>query len=225
MKFKWIRKCVSIFHGQLSRRTTEGRAESKEKMTSDLVFCTVCASNQNRSMEAHRLLKEAGFEVSSFGTGSAVRLPGPSVDKPVIYNFGTPYNDMYNELSSRDRKLYTSNGVLNMLDRNRQIKDHPERWHEHHKLFDVIFTCEERCFDAVCIDLMTRGAKLNRMVHVINVDIKDNREQAAIGGKAILSLASKLSTCRDVDSEIIAILADWQDENKTLPVLHQVCYF
>ncbi len=68
----------------------------------------VCASNQNRSVEAHALLKKKGFNVSSFGTSTQCKLPGPSADRPNIFAFGTPYESMYESLKVQNYELYLS---------------------------------------------------------------------------------------------------------------------
>lgn len=164
-------------------------------------------------MEAHLRLSLASYPVISFGTGSLVRLPGPSITQPNVYPFNvTSYDQIFTELSAKDPRLYQANGVLNMIDRNRQVKFGPERWQDwpvgkprlDHKgdqgsqgveggVVDVVITCEERCWDAVVDNLIERGSPLNRPVHVINVDIKDSHEEALIGGRAILDLAGALN--------------------------------
>ncbi|KAI0473723.1 RNA polymerase II subunit A C-terminal domain phosphatase SSU72 [Xylariaceae sp. FL0804] len=231
-----------------------------------LRLCTVCASNQNRSMEAHLRLSEAYYPVISFGTGSLVRLPGPTITQPNVYPFNkVSYDTMFKELDEKDRRLYTANGLLNMIGRNRGIKWGPERWQdwqigiprvEHTKdrgssgseggVVDVVFTCEERCWDAVIDDLLNRGSPLNRPVHVINVDIKDNHEEAAIGGRGIVDLANSLNKAakeeRDIvgaavfdmgsaasrasfDERVPDIIGEWQGRWPNLPATWTLAWF
>lgn len=167
---------------------------------------------------------------------------------------------MYTELSTKDPRLYRANGLLTMLERNRSVKWGPERWQDwtvgrprlEHKedrgskgaeggVVDVVITCEERCWDAVLDNLLERGSPLNRPVHVINVDIKDNHEEALVGGKAILDLANSLNEAakaerdgegwRDsegmngFDTRVPDILADWQDRWPHLPALWTLAWF
>lgn len=74
-------------------------------------------------------------------------------------------------------------------------------------------------------DLMNRGAKLNRLVHVINVDIKDNHQDAILGGKAILDLATRLLESSDRDTEIVSIIARWQEKYPKMPAVYTAAYF
>nr|XP_023887740.1 RNA polymerase II subunit A C-terminal domain phosphatase SSU72-like [Quercus suber] len=114
-------------------------------------YAMVCSSNQNRSMEAHSLLKKQGFEVSSYGTGAHVKLPGPSLREPNVYDFGTPYKHMFEDLRRKDPELYKRNGILPMLKRNSSVKLAPQRWQENAAdgSFDVVFAFEEKVFDMV----------------------------------------------------------------------------
>jgi len=241
-------------------------------------------------MEAHLRLTTAPspYPTISFGTGSLVRLPGPSITQPNVYTFNsTSYANMYNELLSKDQRLYRMNGILPMLERNKNVKWGPERWQDWRVgvprvgkrgttiskegvpqeegdymgdkgskgteggVVDVVFTCEERCWDAVVDDLLTRGSPLNRPVHVFNVDIKDNHEEALVGGRAILELADELNRVaseereswlqntgisgdfdagggnarQGFDERVPEVLATWQERWPHLPALWTLAWF
>lgn len=57
-----------------------------------------------------------------------MKLPGQSVNEPIIYDFGTPYVMMLKDLQAKAEEYYQKRGLLRMLERNAGIKHAPERW-------------------------------------------------------------------------------------------------
>ncbi|KAM7471060.1 hypothetical protein LguiA_009243 [Lonicera macranthoides] len=181
-----------------------------------LRYAMVCSSNQNRSMEAHCILKREGFDVSSYGTGQHVKLPGPSAREPNVYEFGTPYKHMFDDLRRKDPDLYKRNGILPMLKRNSNVKTAPQRWQENAAdgYFDVVFTFEEKVFDNVLEDLHTRDQLLMKPVLVINLEVKDNHEEAAIGARLTLILCQELEGTENWEDSIDDIITTFERQHR-----------
>lgn len=191
-----------------------------------LRYAMVCASNQNRSMEAHARLLKQGLDVSSYGTGARVKLPGPSIREPNVYEFGTPYRFMFEDLKRKDPNLYKRNGLLQMLKRNLSVKEAPQRWQDNAAdgAFDVIFTFEERVFDSVIEDLQSREQKLMKSVLVVNLDVKDNHEAAAIGAQLALDLCQMLEMADTWEDEIESIIQRFEKEHKRR-LIYTICFY
>lgn len=191
-----------------------------------LRFAMVCSSNQNRSMEAHSLLKREGLEVSSYGTGQHVKLPGPSLREPNVYDFGTPYKQMYDDLRRKDPELYKRNGILPMLKRNLAVKMAPQRWQENATdgFFDVVLTFEEKVFDMVVQDLHTRNHVFLKPVLVINLEVKDNHEEAAIGAKLALILCMELEETESWEDSIDSIITNFESKHRR-KLLYSVSFY
>eukprot|EP00200_Dunaliella_tertiolecta_P002138 CAMPEP_0202346016 /NCGR_PEP_ID=MMETSP1126-20121109/4991_1 /ASSEMBLY_ACC=CAM_ASM_000457 /TAXON_ID=3047 /ORGANISM="Dunaliella tertiolecta, Strain CCMP1320" /LENGTH=182 /DNA_ID=CAMNT_0048937371 /DNA_START=293 /DNA_END=838 /DNA_ORIENTATION=+ len=143
-------------------------------------------------MEAHALLQREGFEVQSFGVGAHVKLPGSSAREPNVYPFGTPYRVIYEDLKRKDPDLYARNGLLRMLERNLKVKTAPQRWQECREPYDVVVTFEERVMEQVLDDLHSRPLCAMRPALVINLDVKDSHEEAALAAPHALQLCSLL---------------------------------
>ncbi|BET00374.1 RNA polymerase II subunit A C-terminal domain phosphatase [Nesidiocoris tenuis] len=189
-----------------------------------LNIAVVCSSNMNRSMEAHAFLSKKGFNVKSFGTGDKVKLPGTAVDRPNVYEFTSTYEEIYQDLQNKDRNFYTQNGLLHMLDRNRRIKLRPERFQLSKDKFDVVVTCEERVFDQVLEYFEGRFSEDNAMVHIINIDIQDNHEEATLGAFIICELMTVMANADDLDNDLDTLLATYEHKwNRTL--LHSVAFY
>jgi RNA polymerase II subunit A C-terminal domain phosphatase SSU72 len=110
-----------------------------------------------------------------------------------------------------------------MLDRNRRIKLAPERFQNCTETFDVIITCEERVYDQVIEYLENREAS-NVPVHIINVDIQDNHEEAVAGAFLISDLVSMLAKTSDLDNEIDEVCYNFETENNK-NILHCIMFY
>ncbi|XVF75698.1 hypothetical protein PTKIN_Ptkin13bG0207700 [Pterospermum kingtungense] len=186
----------------------------------------VCSSNQNRSMEAHFLLKKQGFDVCSYGTGAHVKLPGPSLREPNVYEFGTPYKQMFDDLRRKDPELYKRNGILPMLKRNSGVKLAPQRWQDNAAdgIFDIVFTFEEKVFDMVIEDLHNRDQVLMKTVLVINLEVKDNHEEAAVGARLALELCEQIEATESWEDSIDDILTSFENKHRR-KLLYSISFY
>jgi RNA polymerase II subunit A C-terminal domain phosphatase SSU72 len=77
-----------------------------------------------------------------------------------------------------------------MLDRNRRLKLAPQRFQNCDERFDVIICCEERVYDQVVefLENKANSCSKNIPVHIINVDITDNHDEAVKGAFIISDL-------------------------------------
>lgn len=191
---------------------------------SKLKVAVVCSSNMNRSMEAHAFLAKKGFNVDSYGTGDKVKLPGAAHDKPNVYDFGTTYEEILADLSKKDKNLYTQNGLLHMIDRNRRIKKRPQRLQNATKRYDIIFTAEERVYDQSLEFFENEGSVEKQPVHIINIDIQDNHEEATIGAFLMCELLEMLASAEDLDNEIDEIIQDFEAKCNR-QILHTIAFY
>lgn len=113
-----------------------------------------------------------------------------------------------------------------MLDRNRRIKPYPERFQDvNGETFNVIFTVEERIFDAVIEELESRGSESYSPVHIININIQDNHDEATFGSFLLHEICEMMSKSDDLENEIELILQEFEAKHSNRTFLHSVVFY
>lgn len=153
-----------------------------------------------------------------------IKIPGESERKPNTYPFGTTYDSIYADLKGKDETLYTKNGMLHIMERNRRIKSGPERFQECGRQFEIILTVEEKVYDQVLECFAAREADSETPVHVINMNVVDNPEDATIGAFLLCELAQHLTNSDDLDNDIDDIIQDFEAKCER-EVLHTVLFY
>lgn len=111
-----------------------------------------------------------------------------------------------------------------MLERNVKIKKSPERWFDHTTHHNIVLCFEDRVFDSVIEDFQARDTFTHdKSVHVINLNVKDNAEEAQRGAEQILKLCKDLGKSDDWENDINSIISKWEQEVQR-KLLHVVFY-
>ncbi|KAJ6233620.1 RNA polymerase ii subunit a c-terminal domain phosphatase [Anaeramoeba flamelloides] len=187
-----------------------------------LKIAVVCASNMNRSMRAHEMLKKHDYDVSSFGTNNEVRLPGKSISSQNVYNFGTPYEDMIHDLATDDLEFYSSNKILDMLERNKKIKRAPERIQSVEQLnFDLVITYENKVFEKVIIDYHKRTKRIHshKPSFLVNLETIDSQQEAELCAKKTLDLVKKFEKYDNYEDNFEKLIEEFEEQ-----INHNILY-
>jgi RNA polymerase II subunit A C-terminal domain phosphatase SSU72 len=181
-------------------------------------------------MESHCKLASLGYlNLHSYGTGTKVRLPGESINRPNIYEFDKhSYEFIAADLRAKNEAKYRQNGILPMIERDLTVKRGPERWQNQNFSqlhMDIVLTFERRVFEAVIQDYEVRLGNRARQAasHVINVETTDNHSEAANSAKLVEILINKICSHENWQERLCDVIEEFELETgKTLE--HQIIF-
>ncbi|KAL3617610.1 hypothetical protein CASFOL_037931 [Castilleja foliolosa] len=119
---------------------------------------------------------------------------------------------MLDDLRRKDPELYRRNGIMQMLKRNVGVKTAPQHWQDNAAdgIFDVVLTFEEKVFYMVVEDVHNRKQVQLKPVLIINLEVKDNHEEAAIGGRLALQLCQELEKTEHWEDSIDDVVINFE---------------
>ena len=108
---------------------------------------------------------------------------------------------MLEDLKKKNHTKYERNGMLKMLERDANVKAGPEKWQISQDLFDLVITFDNRVYDSVLDSFLCRKrtggdvSQIVKRVNIVNVETRDNHEEAANGAMAALALVEREWSC------------------------------
>ena len=192
-------------------------------------FACVCASNVNRSMEGHRILKDNGFKVSSYGANDFIRMPGSH--SPHTYDYGSTYSEILGQLKQeRDVAFYEEAGLIDMLEKDAATKPKPEKWAATFNpasrvYFDIVITYQESVLSKVLTEFQENGNQKMKLCFVVNIETPDTRADAIKSASHTLEIAQMLSGSDDLIEEIEDLIETFnRNHNHNIASFHIVSY-
>ncbi|KAG9389543.1 RNA polymerase II subunit A [Carpediemonas membranifera] len=169
----------------------------------------VCASNVNRSVEAHKYFLDHGFDsalVSSYGAADIIRLPS-STGKPLSAPFSTnersarktTYQMLIDRCKDAAADFYAREGIIAMLERDITVKEAPESFQltfraSRRAAFPQLVICfEEAVYVDLCRFMQVEMQTVDLIpVLVVNIETPDSIKSAGIGAEEAFRVASAL---------------------------------
>ncbi|KAL7719887.1 RNA polymerase II subunit A C-terminal domain phosphatase SSU72 [Entamoeba marina] len=164
----------------------------------------ICKSNLNRSISAHCRLKRLGYNVSSYGTGQYTILPSPIKTKTHKFNFGESYRDIKAKLPKDEINVdfFRKNRIYQMLDRNADLKNAPEKFQESRKEHILIFTLDSTVYMDVLEYFDSRIPETGNICYVFNINVTDSLDAAEKGALDVTKFLEMLEADTDWENNI-----------------------
>lgn len=131
----------------------------------------------------------------------------------------------------KDAMFYSRNGMLQMIDRNRNVKVAPEKWQHCTMLFDLVICFEEPVFLAALNSLQDKqvsqvgqGLQGRKAVHVVNIQTTDTPAAAKLGAETANNLIDMLYEFEHEWNDHVDDVIDELESETQTQILHSVIF-
>jgi RNA polymerase II subunit A C-terminal domain phosphatase SSU72 len=120
-------------------------------------------------------------------------------------------------------KSYIKIGLIPMLERNASVKKAPQRFQDSNDPLDILICFDDRVFEQVIEDLQNRSVEYEKTLHILNINTKDNKDEAVKMAKNVIKLCTQIENSGDWENNITTHIEEF--EKKMYVKIQHVVYF